>query len=122
MFLVVWERRIAFLVGVVQVAVQQLFVKGVMDGVNEVLLGALCAERYAQWFEEEERPGVDWRWSSWLRGIGVAANSASVSGESVASMSDGMTDRQAVHGVVACRCSAEPTPKPPCEAGGDHWG
>ena len=32
-----------------------MFVKNVLDGVNEGLLGALCAKRCAQGFEEEGR-------------------------------------------------------------------
>ena len=56
------------------------------------------------------RANVDWRWCSWPRRMGVAANMASVSGESVASMRVEMIDCQAVHGAAACRCTAEPTP------------
>ena len=38
-------------------AVQQMFVKHVLDGVNECLLGALCAKLCAEGFEEEEEGG-----------------------------------------------------------------
>ena len=45
------------------------------------------------------------------------SNSASVSGESVASISVGMTDCQAVHEAAACLSSAEPTPTLPMRSG-----
>ena len=69
------------------------------------------------------RATVVWRWSSWLRRLAVAANSASVSGKSAASkeftcrVSVGMTHCQAVHGAAACRSSAEPTPTLPMRSG-----
>ena len=40
-----------------------------------------------------------------------------MSGESVASISVGMTDCQAVHGAAACLSSAEPTPTLPMRSG-----
>ena len=49
--------------------------------------------------------------------VGWAANRESVSGESVAAIGVGMTVCRAVHGAAACRCTAEPTPRPPMRSG-----
>ena len=75
-----------------------------------------CAKSSAQWFEQEgvcvhlaHQGGLEV--DQLIAQGGVAANRVSVSSESVASMSVWMTDCHAVHGVAACRCSADPTPK-----------
>ena len=60
------------------------------------------------------RARVDWRWIDWLPSRGVAAKKVSVSGQSVASMNEGMTDCHAVQGVLHVVAPRIPLPGHPC--------